>query len=99
MRGLGISVCLVSVAACSAELTPQGQQVRQLSPATVQNCQFLGPVSGTELFGLGTTMDAQSAQNKMRNAVGALSGNAFVLTQTSTSDDGTFVSGDAYRCP
>ncbi|WP_170363173.1 DUF4156 domain-containing protein [Ruegeria arenilitoris] len=99
MRGFGVIACFVWVAACSTELTSQGQQVRQLSPETVQNCQFLGPVSGTELFGLDTTMDARSAQNKMRNAVGALGGNAFVLTQTSTSDDGTFVSGDAYKCP
>ncbi|WP_370645642.1 DUF4156 domain-containing protein [Ruegeria sp. Ofav3-42] len=99
MRGIWVFVCVALVAACSTNLTPQGQQVRQLSPQTVQNCQFLGPVSGMELFGFDTPMDAESAQNKMRNAVASMGGNGFVLTQSSTSDGGTFVSGDAYRCP
>ncbi len=95
-----VSLGLILVtAACSTELTPAGQQVRQVSIITAENCQFLGAVSRAELLGLTPAQGAGSALNKVRNDVAAKGGNAFVLTTSTTTDDGSFAQADAYLCP
>ncbi|OOY30396.1 DUF4156 domain-containing protein [Thioclava sp. F36-6] len=86
------------LSACVAELSPEAQLVRQVSIHSVSDCRFLGPVSGSESWGMGTTQDAESALNKLRNKVAALGGNAFVQTNSSTRGDGTVIQGDAYFC-
>lgn len=88
-----------AVSACSTELTPQAQLVRQITPQMTDSCQFLGPVSGTELMGLTVADDTDSALNKVRNETAARGGNAFVLSNTTSSLDGSIAQGDAYACP
>lgn len=87
------------ITACSAELTPEAHVVRQIPAQTALTCRFVGPVSGSEMWGFGTAQDAESAMNKLRNQVAEKGGNAFVLAHTSTRSDGTSMQGDAYRCP
>ncbi|WP_417678584.1 DUF4156 domain-containing protein [Pseudodonghicola sp.] len=86
------------LSACSTELTNQAVSVRQISLAGAENCSFLGPVSGSEFFGLTVAGDARSALNKVRNSVAEIGGNAFVLTQTVSDADGTVSHADAYSC-
>ncbi|WP_363322726.1 DUF4156 domain-containing protein [uncultured Litoreibacter sp.] len=87
------------LASCSTELTPGAQLVRQISTAMTSECTFLGPVSGSESLGFDIAGDAESAFNKVRNEVAARGGNAFVLTNSTSSDVATNVQADAYRCP
>lgn len=89
----------VGAIACTTELTPGAQQVRQISTLSAENCSFLGPVSGTEYFGLSVAGDTASAMNKARNRVAELGGNSFVLSNTNSSGDATIVQADAYLCP
>ena len=84
--------------ACSTEMTESAQSVRQISLMTAEKCTFVGPVAGSEYFGLTMAGDAQSALNKVRNAVAERGGNAFVLTQTVSDLDGTISHADAYYC-
>ena len=93
-----ILIAAAFVAACSTELTTKSVSVRQISLAGAEKCMFLGPVSGSEFFGLTVAGDAQSALNKVRNAVAEIGGNAFVLTQTISDGDGTVSHADAYSC-
>ncbi|WP_366866426.1 DUF4156 domain-containing protein [uncultured Roseobacter sp.] len=93
----GIFALLV-LSGCSTELTSGGANVRQVSLSAVSSCTFLGPVTGSEAFGLDIAGDTQSAYNKMRNSVAALGGNSFVLSSTSSNTDITVVQADAYRC-
>ena len=86
------------LAACSAELTPAGQKVRQISLAKADSCKFLGPVNGSESMGIDEAMDMTSAFNKVRNATAALGGNAFVVSSSSTSLASTVVQADVYQC-
>ncbi len=90
---------LALLAGCNTELTPEAQLVRQIPAQIVSNCEFLGPVSEIEMFGLTMSHDSQSALNKVRNSVASKGGNAFVLTNTSSNMDGTIAQADAYRCP
>jgi Domain of unknown function (DUF4156) len=85
-------------AGCSTELTSEAKMVRQVTPQMTASCKFLGPVSGTELFGMTVADDTNSALNKVRNAVAVLGGNAFVLTNSASTLDGANAQGDAYRC-
>lgn len=99
MRVLSGLVLASAVTGCSTELTPQAQLVRRITLQMTERCQFLGPVSGSEAFGMTTVNDANSALNKTRNEVAARGGNAFVLTQTASTYDGSIGQADAYACP
>ncbi|MBU2991602.1 DUF4156 domain-containing protein [Octadecabacter sp. 1_MG-2023] len=99
MNRLILLLACSGLAACSAELTPEAQLVRQITPQMTERCQFLGPVSGTELMGMTVTDDVSSALNKLRNETAARGGNAFVLSNTQSSLDGSIALGDAYVCP
>lgn len=95
---ISVTLCL-PIMACETELTPEAQLVRQI-PATAQSkCQFLGPVTGTEAFGMTSAKDAESALNKVRNSVAERGGNAFVLSNMATTIESTVAQADAYRCP
>lgn len=99
MRMLTVTfVTCCSLAACSTELTEHAYSVRQISLSAAEKCSFISPVSGVEYFGWTSAGDAQSALNKVRNSVAERGGNAFVLTQTVSSDDGTVSHADAYLC-
>ncbi len=99
MRFVSSCVCMLVLLGCSTPLTPRAQLVRQIPAETVTNCRFLGPVSATEMFGLTSGHDAASALNKVRNEVAARGGNAFVLTNTTSSEAATNAQADAYDCP
>ncbi len=88
----------VLLAGCVTELTPEAQKVRQITLQMASNCEFLGPVSGTEVMGMTLADDANNSLNKLRNAVGSKGGNAFVLTTSTSTWDGANAQGDAYRC-
>lgn len=96
-----LTLVVLAVAACAGEqLTDQGRKVREiLPPPSDSPCQFLGVVTGSEAWTMSTSDDRESALNQVRNQVAAMSGNAFVLTQTNTSADKTSSQADAYRCP
>lgn len=90
---------VLATSGCMTEMTPEANSVRQITPGVATACKFIGPVSGSEMWGFGTAQDAQSALNKMRNEVAARGGNAYVLGHSSTRADSSVVQGDAYRCP
>lgn len=99
MRRLVVCLSVLTASGCMTEMTAEANMVRQVSPDGAAACRFLGPVSGSEAWGLDTSQDAKSALNKMRNEVAAKGGNAYVLGHSSTRYDSTIVQGDAYRCP
>lgn len=98
MRCTGFLALPFILAACSTELTQSGKEVRQISAQTSNSCHFLGPVTGSESWGIDEAMDTTSAYNKVRNSVAQLGGNAFVQSSSSTSSATTVVQADAYRC-
>lgn len=99
MRQIIICLAVVAVTGCSTDLTSKAQLVRQIPAETKSKCNFLGPVSAMELFGLSTAHDATSALNKVRNEVANRGGNAFVQNSITSNPDGTSVQADAYFCP
>lgn len=98
MRKVVTILAALLFSGCSTELTPAGQQVRQISLSAASQCQFLGPITTSESFGIDVGGDVQSAFNKLSNGVAERGGNAFVLTTTDTTTETTVVRGDAYRC-
>lgn len=98
MRYIGLVSVLLTLAACSTELSQEGKSVRQISLQATNTCQFLGPVTGSESMGFDEAMDVTSAYNKIRNSVAQIGGNAFVISSSSTSSATTVVQGDAYSC-
>ena len=98
MRYARLMPVLLTLAACSTELTQEGKSVRQISLQSANACQFLGPVTGSESMGIDVAMDVTSSYNTVRNSVAQMGGNAFVVSLTSTSAASTVVQADAYRC-
>jgi len=98
MRTNSLLLALTILGACSTELIPGAERVRQITPIMTTSCKFLGPVTGSENMGADQAGDMESAFNKIRNTVTQRGGNAFVLTATSTSGYITVVQADAYFC-
>lgn len=93
------SLCaLILLSACTTELTPEAAKVRRIPASLDGKCEFLGPVKGVEHFGMSVSEDAESALNQVRNAVASIGGNAFTLTSTASTLDGTIFLADAYLC-
>lgn len=92
-------VIVVALSACSTELAPGAESVRQISLSMAGSCKFLGPITASESMGIDAAADVQSTYNKIRNEVLTKGGNAFVVSTTSTNELITVAQADAYLCP
>ena len=87
------------VSACMATLTPQGATVQPVTDAHKERaCEFLTIVTGSESMGSSTAGDAQSAMNKIRNAVAKAGGNGMRIISTTTDQAATTVTAEALKC-
>lgn len=95
-----VLVCgLAAVAGCTTELSQEATKVRRIPASIESGCQFLGPVSGAEYWGMSIADDAESALNQVRNKVAEMGGNAYVINGSSSTYEGSIYQADAYRCP
>lgn len=91
---------VVGLAACAAEMTPEGRMVRQIPNAVSPNCTFLGVVESRGLLRWDRAENRRHALNGIRDEVAALGGNAYSLSQNDVSRaGGARVQGNAYLCP
>jgi hypothetical protein len=93
---------LLSVSGCATTPSPEAARVRIVQDATqVSGCQLLGEVKGSSLAPLvgvvGHTMD--NARTEMRDKAVAQGGNVVLITQNNANTYGTWLYGEAYRCP
>lgn len=65
LKKLFILVPVLAIAACTTELTEDAMKVRRIPAAINSGCQFLGPVSGSESFGMTIAEDAESSMNQV----------------------------------
>jgi len=87
------------VSACMAALTPQGAAVQPVTDTQKERaCEFLTIVTASESMGLSTAGDAQSAMNKVRNAVAKAGGNGMRIISTTTNETATTVTAEALKC-
>jgi hypothetical protein len=84
---------------CATQMTAEGAQVRQITPAETQYCRFVSLVEGANYLGNTMDHDRAGALNEVRNKVAALGGNAFVIAGGGSAPIGTFVQAEAYACP
>lgn len=73
--------------------------VRQIQADWATKCKFLGVLDASEGNGFDVPDDKRGALNSIRNQVSNMGGNAFVLSQSESSDFRTLVQADAYKCP
>ena len=99
MRSTLLLISVMAIGACSTDLNPGAERVRQISPGMTHSCEFLGPITASEGMGIDVAADVQSTFNKIRNEVAQRGGNAFVVTTSSTSQSMTVAQADSYRCP
>jgi hypothetical protein len=87
------------VTACMATLTPQGSVVQPVTDAQKERaCEFVTIVTASESMGSSTAKDAQSAMNKIRNAVAKAGGNGMRIISTTTDQYSTTVTAEALKC-
>jgi hypothetical protein len=90
---------MVLVSGCMASLSPQGAQVQPVTDGQKERaCEFLTIVTASESMGSSTAADAESAMNKIRNAVAKVGGNGMRVMSTTTRQDGTTVTAEALKC-
>lgn len=100
MKRLFFTILVLCLAGCSSvELTQQGGMVRQIQPDWSTKCEFLGVVEGSYSIGWDVVEDRRASLNKIRNRVAERGGNAFVITDISSSASRTSIQADAYKCP
>ena len=100
MKSILILIGLFILSGCSSvELTQQGGMVRQIQPDWATKCEFLGVVEGSYSIGWDVGEDRRASLNKIRNRVAERGGNAFVITDISSSASRTSIQADAYKCP
>ena len=81
------------------ELTEEGRMVRQIKADWATKCEFLGVINASFSSGIDITRDRRGALNDIRNRISQINGNAFVITDISSSKWGTAIQADAYKCP
>jgi len=84
---------------CATKLTEQGRMIRQIQPDWSTSCKFLGVIDASEIDGWDIADNRRGALNSIRNQVAEMGGNAFVVSQTTTSELRTLIQADAYKCP
>jgi hypothetical protein len=80
---------------CATTLSTRARQVRDADPAMVQQCTFLGDLTGSSNWGgfaKGTGME--NAKNEVREKAADLGATHVVFTHTQEGS----TSGRAYRC-
>jgi uncharacterized protein YbjQ (UPF0145 family) len=99
MFQLGFAGLLASLlSGCVTELTSNGSKVAEMSGRDIGQCQHLGVIDASEGMTWSMADDRRSALNKIRNEVGELGGNAFVINDRFTTAAVTSIQADAYRC-
>ena len=98
MRTVAFLTTAIVLSACSTDLIPGAESVRQITPAMTNSCSFVGPVTTSESMGIDVAADVESAYNKVRNAAVQMGGNSFVVSSSSTSTETTVVQADVYLC-
>jgi hypothetical protein len=96
---LAAVVAIFSLIGCAAQLTQQGRMVREIQPDWGTKCEFLGVIDASEGKGWDIADDRRGALNRIRNQVAELGGNAFVISQSTSSASRTLIQADAYKCP
>lgn len=99
MRSSLAVLLALSAAACTAELTRAGREVRAVEPATVPRCTRLGAVEGAAGNGPSTAENERAATDRVRNQVARLGGNGYAITARDVNALRTVVRAEAYRCP
>lgn len=98
-RGLAIGLLCAAGFGCMAKLTTEGAAVQSVTDAQRERaCEFITIVTGSENMGSSTGADAQSAMNKLRNAVAEAGGNAMRILSTDSDNNATTVTAEALRC-
>lgn len=97
-RKLVSFVSILFLSGCAAELTQEGRMVREIQADWATKCKFLGVVDVSEWGGLDVSGARRGALNSVRNQISQMDGNAFVLSQTSSSELRTLIQADAYKC-
>ncbi len=98
IRLIGLSLAMAALAGCVAKLSDEGRFIRQIVPDLANECEFLGVVDAAEGSGWDKANDRIGALNILRNQISLMNGNAFVLTDISSSDSKTLIQADAYKC-
>jgi len=103
-RAASLFLCAL-LAACSSignpvgrvELTTAGQAVQMRSNAVdVKGCTFLGEVAGTDDVNMFDDVREENAIKRLKNAAGEKGADTVLIV--STSNKGTRLHGEAYRC-
>ena len=91
-------ISTVLISGCTASMTTEGSQIRQINADAASPCEFIGVVDGSASFAWTIAGDRRNALNRVRNQVAVMGGDSYVLTQTNTSGFGTNTQADAYLC-
>ena len=105
MRNFVILILVMLLVGCATQLTQAGRTVRQIQPDWATKCEFLGVLDASESRGLmvlvvpDVPVTRRGALNKIRDQVAEIGGNAFVVSEKSSTGFRTLIQVDAYKCP
>ncbi|WP_164840447.1 DUF4156 domain-containing protein [Collimonas arenae] len=96
MKKAIVVTILAALCGCSVPLAPEAKQVRLISDAEKQRCEFIRLLTVNQRVG---PDKAGNAMRSILNATAAAGGNGFYLVSSSTNwEDGATVVGEALLC-
>ena len=90
-------VVLSALAGCATG--GRSGRIREVQSDSVERCKYLGVVEASDRSGWTMSDDQLGAMGAIRRLVAEKGGNAFVLTQGTSSSYAPHLRADVYHCP
>ena len=95
-----LAAAFATVGCASVRPVPQARpDVVQIQPDRVARCRHLGAIRGAHANGASVAENEDAAIEDARGQAASMGGNAFVVTQRTSSMWWSVVQADAYLCP
>ena len=87
-----------SLTECATRMSTAGSQVRDLTGQDVRKCKFIKVLESFEIWGDSRSYTTNRSDNKLRNKVLDVGGNAFVVDSFETSITHNVIQTEALKC-
>jgi hypothetical protein len=84
--------------ACTSALTPEGAKVQEADEKMVEQCTFVGNVSGISMAGNTQKQAMERARDSAKNDAAALGATHVILGDITPAQRSYTIFGRAYRC-
>jgi hypothetical protein len=95
---VAVAVAVAMAGGCATQAGGNHGRIRQIDQVAASHCKYLGIAQSIDRTGWSMSDDQLGAMNEIRKRVGAMGGNAYVMTHGKGYASGPVSQADVYRC-